>query len=119
MPGIFLSLLKNWRVILPLLAALLIGGFILYQHVKLQNLSRERDDLRLELSMAQANLEAIQRVSKAEKAALLKNQKSERENDADQRLLREKAAVVGPDRDGPIAPVLFDAISGLQLRAKD
>lgn len=118
MPGI-LALLGHWRIILPLIAALVLGGFFLYHRITVSNLRQERDDLRLELSTAQANLEAIQRVSRAEKKALLKNQKSEREYDADQRLLRDKAAMVGPDLDGPVSDVLRDAISGLQQRPAD
>lgn len=112
MPGI--AILKHWKLITIVILALLIGGLFFYYRSTIADLRQERDDLRLEVSTVRANLEAVQRVSKAEKDALIKNLKAERENNDHQRLLRETVAVAGEDRDGPVAPVLSDAIDGLR-----
>lgn len=114
MPGALLTLLKNWRVILPIFAALCLGGFLFYQHAMLEKERRRADEMTREAYTLRNNLEAIQRLSKAQEAAIIKNQEKEQQNDSSYQKIRSDIEGAGESANAPAAPVLSGAIDSLR-----
>lgn len=114
MPSFIIALLKNWKAIAIVAFALLIGGLIFYQSHSIKNLKRERDEIKQELDTTRENLETMQTVFNAQREAVLKNIKAERENNEKQSTLKQKLLKSKDSDDGPVARVLRDALNGLQ-----
>jgi len=119
MPGIITTLLTNWRLVLPLLAVLLIGGslFYLYHKATVAELTADRDIAQADAKIAKDNLELIQRVSKAQNKAIEQMQIKEREQDDAQQNINETIRNSPSSDDAPAAPVLdrvFDELRRIQ-----
>lgn len=114
MPGAILTFLKHWRIILPLIAALLIGGFIFYQHAQLEKAARDVKEKTAELHSMRKSLEAIQRLSKAQETAIIKNQEKAAQNETDYQKIRSEIEAAGTGKDVAADPVLSGAIDSLR-----
>ena len=121
--GIGLFLLRNWKVVLPVLAALALAGYILWLRADNADLKLERQELQMQLSQAQEvnrrNAETMRRMDAnlvTERAATSAVQARVNKLQADINSAEQELLNV-PGAHDPVDP-FFDAL-GDSLRAID